>query len=248
MSISSPKDLEALMRIGRIVGLTVREMRESVRPGMTTLELDAIGAAVFARFGARSAPRLVYNFPGDNCISVNDEAVHGIPGDRALRPGDVVKIDVTAELDGYMADAATTVALAPAAKRKQQLAACAESALQKAIAVARAGQPIYTIGRAVEAEVTRRGFHVIPELCGHGVGRTIHEEPRFIPNYEDRRYNERLTDGMVITIEPIIAAGAGHITQDADGWTLRTIDGSPAAHAEHTIVVTKDRPIVLTAV
>src|SRR5215472_14381467 len=162
MSISSPKDLEALMRIGRIVGLTVREMKERVRPGMTTLELDAIGAAVFARFGARSAPRLVYNFPGDNCISVNDEAVHGIPGDRALRPGDVVKIDVTAELDGYMADAATTVALAPAAKRKQQLAACAESALQKAIAVARAGQPIYTIGRAVEAEVTRRGFHVIP--------------------------------------------------------------------------------------
>jgi len=248
MSIGSELDLQALRRVGRIVGLAIREMKEGIRPGLTTAELDAIGAAVLARFGARSAPMLVYNFPGANCISVNDEAVHGIPGDRALRPGDLVKIDVTAELDGYYADAATTVAIGPVSKRKQQLAACAESALHKAIAVARVGQPISAIGLAVQAEVTRSGFQVIPELCGHGVGRTIHEEPRYIPNYEDRRYNQRLTDGLVITIEPIIAAGTGQVASAADGWTLRTVDGSAAAHAEHTIVITPDRPIILTAV
>jgi methionyl aminopeptidase len=247
MSITSEEELAALRRIGRIVGLTLKEMAASVKPGMTTAELDAIGAAVLARHGARSAPQLVYNFPGATCISVNDEVVHGIPGSRALHPGDLVKLDVTAELDGYVADAATTVALPPISDKKRKLRDCAERALRDAIAAARWGHPIYEIGRAVQTEVERRGFSIIPELCGHGVGRTIHEAPNVL-NYEDRKRRERLTEGLVFTIEPIIASGGKKVRTDDDGWTIRTSDGSPAAHVEHTVAIAKDRPIILTAV
>jgi methionyl aminopeptidase len=247
MSIQTPEELEALKRIGRIVGLALKEMAAKVKPGMTTLELDQIGEAVLTQHGARSAPRLVYNFPGANCISVNDEVVHGIPGPRVFRAGDLVKIDVTAELDGFIADSATTVALEPVSLKKKKLRACAEVALQKGIAAARAGRPLYEIGRAVEAEVDRAGFSVIPSLCGHGVGRTIHEEPNIL-NYEDRRVRGTLTEGMVFTIEPIIAAGRENIRTGKDGWTIRTTDGSPSAHVEHTVVITKDKPIILTAV
>jgi methionyl aminopeptidase len=224
-------------------------MKEAVRAGVTTAELDAIGEAVLRQHGARSAPRLVYQFPGANCISVNEEAVHGIPGERVLGPGDLVKLDVTAELDGYYADACVTAAVAPVSKRKEQLAACAEAALAKAIGAARAGRPMYEIGRAVQAEVSARGFAVIPQLCGHGVGRTIHEEPRTVLNYEDRRVNgQRLAEGTVLTIEPIIAAGSPKIVTEDDGWTIRTVDRSPTAHAEHTLVITKDRPLILTRI
>ena len=247
MSIHTPEELEALKRIGRIVGLTLQEMVATVKPGMTTVELDRIGEAVLTRHGARSAPRLVYNFPGANCISVNDEVVHGIPGGRLLRPGDLVKIDVTAELDGFIADAADTVALAPVSGKKQKLRDCAEVALKRGIAAARAGRPLYEIGRAVEGEVGRAGFSVIPSLCGHGVGRTIHEAPNVL-NYEDRRVRGILTEGLVITIEPIIAAGREKIVTDKDGWTIRTADGSPSAHVEHTVVITNDEALILTAV
>jgi methionyl aminopeptidase len=247
MSIKTEEELEALRRIGRIVGLTIQEMAAAVRPGMTTQELDEIGEAVLTRYGARSAPRLVYNFPGANCISVNDEVVHGIPGGRTLKTGDLVKIDVTAELDGFIADSATSVALEPISSKKTKLRNAAEVALRKGIAAARAGRPIYEIGRAVGTEVASHGFSVIPELCGHGVGRTIHEAPN-VPNYEDRRQKDKLTEGLVITIEPIIAAGSRKIVNDEDGWTIRTADGSPSAHVEHTVVITKDRPIILTAV
>jgi methionyl aminopeptidase len=247
MSITTPKELESLKRVGRIVGLAIKEMAAAVKPGMTSAELDALGEAVLTRHGARSAPRLVYNFPGANCISVNDEIVHGVPGPRAFRAGDLVKIDVTAELDGFMADSATTVALGPISDKKRRLKNCAEAALRKAIAAAQAGRPLYEVGRAVETEVDRCGFNVIPQLCGHGVGRTIHEEPSVL-NYEDRKDRQRMTEGMVFTIEPIISAGSDQIVTAADGWTMRTSDGSPSAHVEHTIVVTKDKPIILTAV
>jgi methionyl aminopeptidase len=248
MSIETEEDLEALRRVGRVVGLTLREMKRAVRAGITTAELDAIAEAILAKHGARSAPRLVYAFPGATCISTNDEAVHGIPGPRALQSSDLVKLDVTAELDGYIADAAVTVGVGTVPARQQRLAACAATALQKAMRVARAGRPIREIGRAVQGEVERQGFRVLRELCGHGVGRTIHEEPRFIPNYDDGSATDLLAEGMVITIEPIISVGATHVQTAKDGWTLRTADGSPSAHAEHTIVITRGEPIVLTAV
>jgi methionyl aminopeptidase len=246
MSVKSNKDLTGLKAIGRIVSIVLREMARHVRPGITTGELDAIGARVLDQHGARSAPPMVYGFPGAICISVNDEALHGIPGGRAVEPGDLVKLDLVAEKDGYMADAAITVPVAPVAETARKLAQCAERAFHSAMQVARAHHRIFEIGRAVESEVRRSGFSVMRDFCGHGVGRTIHEDPQ-VPNYEDSRSRQRLTEGLVITVEPIIAAGAGDGVRDNDNWTIRTADGSLAAHFEHTIVVTRDAPILLTA-
>ncbi len=246
MSIQSEKDLRALARVGKVVGTTLEELKRVIRPGMTTAELDAYAEALLQAQGARSAPRLFYRFPGATCISVNDEAVHGIPGPRILQPGDLVKLDVTAELNGYVADAAVTVVLEPASAQGRKLGACAEAAFHQALHSARAGRHIYEIGRAIANEVERQGFSVLRELCSHGVGRHIHEEP-MIPNVEDRRASRRLTEGLVITIEPIISAGAETTVTAPDGWTEKTVDGSLSAHFEHTIVITRDRPIILTA-
>jgi methionyl aminopeptidase len=246
MTVESDKDLAALRNAGRVVRLAVEEMKANLQPGMTTAELDAIGAEVFERHGARSAPQLVYDFPGVNCISISDEAVHGIPGGRVIEPGDLVKIDVTAELDGYIADAAVTVALPFGPALHEELRDCAEAAFGRAVAVARAGRPLNKIGRVVETTVRRQGFAVLSALSSHGVGRTIHEEPT-IPNYYDHRLKTPLTEGLVITLEPIITAGHDRTFVAADGWTTKTTDSSSSAHYEHTIVVTRGSPIVLTA-
>jgi methionyl aminopeptidase len=246
MSIETEQDLAGLTHIGTIVGRTLRAMAAGVRPGMTTAELDALGARLLEQAGARSAPALVYGFPGANCISVNHEVVHGIPGQRVIQPGDLVKIDVTAERDGYIADAALTVPVPPVSPLARALCDCAEAALRQAIAVARAGRPVTEIGRVVERVVRRRGFAVIPELTGHGVGRRIHEPPA-VPNYPDPRLRDRLTDGLVITIEPILTAGSAKIVDEADGWTISAADGRLSVHVEHTIVVTRGRALVLTA-
>ena len=246
MTIESDRDLAGLRKAGRVVALALAEMKANLQRGMTTAELDAIGAEVLERYGARSAPNIVYGFPGVNLISINDEAVHGVPGNRTINPGDLVKIDVTAELDGYIADAAVTVALPPSPKVHERLRDCAEAALGRAVAVARAGRSLNKIGRVVETMVRRQGFTVLPEFSGHGVGRTIHEAPT-IPNYYDRRLKTTLREGLVVTIEPIISAGSSRAVEAGDGWTMKTLDGSPAAHYEHTIVITRGSPIVLTA-
>lgn len=246
MSIESERDWEGLRRVGRIVRLALAAMAKQARPGVTTKELDRIGAEVLRKHGARSAPQLVYGFPGSICISVNDEAVHGVPGARAIAAGDLVKLDVTAEKDGYMADSALTVAVPPVSDERRRLVACARSAFRKAMDAARAGNRVYDIGRAVETEVRRHGFVVIRELSGHGIGRSIHEPPS-VPNCFDRRSREPLTEGLVLAVEPIVAAGSGRFVEDRDGWTFRTADGSPSAHHEHTVVITRGRPVLLTA-
>lgn len=246
MSIESERDWLGLKLAGRIVFLALAAMRRHVRPGVTTAELDAVGERVLAEHGARSAPRLVYGFPAAICISLNDEAVHGIPGERAVAPGDLVKLDVTVEKDGYMADAAVTVPVPPVSAEKRRLVECARSAFFKALAVARAGHRVDEIGGAVEREVRRAGFSVIRELAGHGIGRAIHEAPS-VPNFADPGCREPLTEGLVITVEPIIATGSGRAVTARDGWTVRTADGSLSAHFEHTLVVTKGRPFLLTA-
>jgi methionyl aminopeptidase len=246
VTIETEEDLEGLKAAGRVVALALRAMRQHVGPGMTTAELDAIGKQVLDGHGARSAPKLVYGFPGTNCISVNDEAVHGVPGDRILRSGDLVKIDVTAELNGYIADAAITVPLHGATPRATSLARAARSAFQRAQYVARAGRPINAIGHAIEQTVKRHGFTVLPELFSHGVGRTIHEAPSY-PQYFDRRFKQPLWNGLVITIEPIISAGRPRSFNAGDGWTIRTADGALSAHHEHTIVITRGAPLVVTA-
>jgi len=221
-------------------------MRAAVRPGMTTAELDEAGAKVMREAGAKSAPQMVYQFPGVSCISLNDEAVHGIPGDRAVKEGDLVKLDVTIEKDGFMADAAETVAVGEVSEESRRLMACAQRAFEKAMLVARAGFRVSEIGRVVEREVRRAGFSVIRDLGGHGIGRTIHEDPR-VPNFADPAANQILTEGLVITVEPIIAAGSGRAFVAKDGWTVRTADHRPSAHYEHTLMITKAEPILLTA-
>lgn len=246
MSINSPGQLEKLRACGRIVAKALRAMAAAVRPGVTTAELSAIGSKILDDNGAQSSPPLVYNFPGDVCISINDEVVHGIPGPRVVQPGDLVKLDLTAVKDGYHTDSAVTVQVPPAQEQSRALARCAERAFRQALTAARVGNRTRDIGRAVEREVRRRGFHVIHELGGHGVGRTIHEEPR-VPNYAEPSARHLLTEGLVITIEPIIAAGSGSILHDRDGWTVRTADHSLSAHYEHTVVITKREPILLTA-
>jgi methionyl aminopeptidase len=246
VSITGPEELEGMRAAGEVVRLMIESMKREVRPGITTAELDAVGAGVMQKHGAKSAPAMVYNFPGTNCISVNEEAVHGIPGARALRDGDLVKLDVTVEKNGFMADAAVTVPVGNVSQENQRLIACAERAFAKAMLVARAGFRVSEIGRVVEREVRRNGFSVIRALGGHGIGRTIHELPR-VPNYPDPEARQVLTEGLVITVEPIIAAGSGRSFVAADGWTVCTADGRPSAHYEHTLVVTKGEPILLTA-
>ncbi|MBL8230382.1 MAG: type I methionyl aminopeptidase [Bryobacterales bacterium] len=246
MSIDSASQLDKLRAIGRIVRRTLDETAKFVRPGITTAELDSIGAHLLAEQGAESAPPKVYGFPGALCISVNEEAIHGIPGSRVIRDGDLVKLDLVAEKDGYFADAAITVGAGSISKTARTLADCAESAFRKAAQVARVGHRVCDIGGAVEQETRRRGFRVLRDLRGHGVGRTIHEEPT-VPNYYDREARTRLTEGLVITIEPILAATTGRAYLARDGWTIKTSDGSLAAHYEHTIVITRSAPILVTA-
>jgi methionyl aminopeptidase len=207
MSIESAADLAGMQQVGGVVALTLAEMKASARIGMTTAELDAVAASTFRRLGARSAPQLAYNFPGVTCISVNDEIVHGIPGPRRLEPGDVLKIDVTAELGGYIADAATTILLPPISPIAIRLKRAASQALEAALSAARTGKRVSVIGRAVESEARRSRFAVVRELCGHAVGRTIHESPS-VPNYEDRFSRDMLTEGLVIAVEPLRLAYA----------------------------------------
>lgn len=246
MSIESAGDWKGLRRVGRLVELTLQLLQENVRAGITTGELDRIAAAFIARHGGRSAPALVYGFPGTVLISVNDEIVHGLPGDRRLQSGDVVKLDVTLEAGGYIADAARTVIVDAGSEEAERLTACVKAAFEASLSVARAGNRVCEIGRVIENEVRRRGFAVVRGLTGHGVGRTIHEEPS-VPNYYDPFQQEILTEGLVLTIEPMISAGSERVTEDANGWTIRTRDGSLAAHYEQTLVIARGRPVILTA-
>ena len=211
---------------------------------MTTAELDDVAAARVRPPRRALRPALDYDFPGTMCISVDDECVHGIPGPRRLREGQLVKLDVTAELNGYYADACRTVAVGRARPREQRLAAAAQSALRKGLEAATAGANVGAIGAAVQTEVERRGFSVCAELTGHGIGRRIHEEPD-VPNVAVGRpdAHERARDHRRADHR----RRAGDVHVDDDGWTIRTDDGSPSAHAEHTIVITDAAPLLVTA-
>lgn len=246
MSIESASDLDGMREAGRVTTLVLNALVAHTVAGVTTADLDAVARKILVREGARSAPALVYGFPGTVLISINDEIVHGVPGKRRLRDGDLVSLDVTVEKDGFVADAARSVVIGEGTGLVRRLIAAAEQSLAAGVGVASAGVKVNEIGRAVQDEVTRHGFRVVRGLCGHGVGRTIHEPPD-VPNEFDRRQRAVLTDGLVLTIEPMITAGAAEPVQSADGWTLRTADGSLAAHCEHTIVITNGAPLILAA-
>jgi methionyl aminopeptidase len=246
MTIETDEDLQALLRVGALVARTLRELKTRVRPGISTGELDLVGERMLQRSGAVAAPRVVYGFPGALCISINEEAAHGIPGDRIIREGDLVKIDLTAELDGYMADAAVTVGAGVLAPARRKLITCAASALDLALRAAVAGRQLRSVGGVVETGVKKQRLSVVRELCGHGVGRTIHEEPHCIPSYFDPKATERLQAGAVIALEPHVTTGSGRLTSATDAWTLRTMDECAVANFEHTVAITRGRPIILT--
>jgi methionyl aminopeptidase len=247
MCIESPQQLQQLMVIGKIVGECLQEMQAAVRAGMTTQELDTIGAAFLAKYSAKSAPQITYGYPGVTCISINDEAAHGIPGKRVLQAGDLVKIDVSAEKNGYFADAALTVGVPPIDKHNQKLIDVALETLHQAIQAAKVGVPVNAIGKAADIYARRNGFQVIRDLPGHGVGLALHEAPS-VPSHFEKRARQPLINGLVITVEPHLTTGTNRVKQDADGWTLRTINGKTAANFEHTIVVTPDNAILITGI
>jgi len=247
LTISSEKDLKALQKIGEIVSITREEMIKAAKPGLSTKELDRIGEKVLSSYGARSAPKFEYNFPGYTCISINDEAAHGIPDSRILKQGDIVNIDVSAELDGYFADTGATVVLSEYDNFRKKLCDCSKVALFKGIKKAKAGLKINQIGKAIYNQAKSNEFTVIKNLTGHGIGRRLHEEPSYILNYFDMWDNQILTAGLVLAIETFISTGAEYVIEDRNGWTLKTPDKSVVAQFEHTVVVTDNEPIILTA-
>jgi methionyl aminopeptidase len=246
MSIESEKDLIALRKIGRIVANCLRAMSQALEPGMTTRELDEIGRKFLELHGATSAPQLTYQFPGTTCISVNEQAAHGIPGDRILNASDLVNIDVSAELDGYFADTGGSFIIPPESKLKRDLCLATKRALDLAINEATAGSLLNRIGRAIEAEALRNRLTVIENIGSHGVGRALHEAPGFIPGFYDPKDKRILRENQVITIEPFLSTGARQVFETGDGWTLATSKKHLTAQYEHTMVITKGRPLIMT--
>lgn len=246
MSITSEKDLEGLRKVGRIVARCLQYMHAKLEPGITTGELDEVGGKFLELHGARSAPKLVYNFPGHTCISVNEEAAHGIPGSKILQAGDLVNIDVSAELDGYFADTGGSAVIPPESPVHLKICSVAQKALKRAMREARAGAKLNRIGYAIEFEAKRHGLHVIENIGSHGVGRGLHEEPNFIPGFYDKKDSRILRENQVITIEPFISTGAREVYENGDGWTLVTNPGVFTAQFEHTIVITKGQPLIMT--
>ena len=246
MTIESQGDIDGIMNAGRVVARVRDTMLSAVEPGMTTAELDELGGALLERLGARSAPRVTYNFPGATCISINEEAAHGIPGKRIIQAGDIVNIDVSAELEGYFADTGGTIVVPPVTKIKARLCHATQLALKHALAEARAGAPINRIGKAIQRTAKSHGFKTIRNLAGHGIGRSLHEEPDGIVSYFDRHDTRRLRLGQVIAIEPFLSTKSTAVTEADDGWTLVGHPANLSAQYEHTIIVTRGAPIVAT--
>ncbi|MDQ3398080.1 MAG: type I methionyl aminopeptidase [Deinococcota bacterium] len=246
MSITSEDELEGMKSAGEVVAKALAAMKTAVEPGVTPAQLNDICGGVFAEHGAVSAPYLEYGAPVHAFVSVNADVVHGLPTNKPLEPGDVVKLDVTPNVAGFVADAAITVVVPPASKLATRLVACSEAAFWAAMGVAQAGRPLHALGRAIEREVKRRGFQVIWELAGHGVGRAIHEAPEVLNFYQPGNPT-KLTEGLVLAVEPMVAARAGRVETRSDGWTIGLQSGNLTAHYEHTVVVTNGKPLVLTA-
>lgn len=246
MTIETEDDVVALKRIGKIVSSVLHDMLDAAEPGMTTRELNSLGEQLLERHGARSAPKLTYNFPGSTCISINEEAAHGIPGDRVIFAGDVLNVDVSAELGGYFADTGGTRVVPPTNAQKTRLCHAIRTALEQAMKGARAGQPISGIGAAIERTAKTYDVKVIENLGSHGVGRALHEAPEHIPGYFDPTDKRMLKAGMVITIEPFLSTKSRVVTEASDGWTLVGVRGNLSAQYEHTMIITKGAPIVVT--
>jgi methionyl aminopeptidase len=248
VSVETPEELEGLRRAGRVVAAAIAAVRASARPGVTTEALDRVAEDVLDRAGARSGPVLTYGYPGAICLSVDEEIVHGVPGPTALRAGQLLSIDVAAELDGFHADAATTVAIGEVPGPTRRLLAAGRAALRAGLHAARAGAAMRDVGAAVERETRALGFHVARELTGHGIGRRMHEPPTvFNWPTPDPEASQVLTEGLVLTIEPMIVAARPHLALAPDGWTIRDRNGALSTHEEHTVMIRRGAPLVLAA-
>ncbi len=247
MTIEGDVDVIGLKAAGRVVANCLAHLQRITEPGMRTDEIDAVAAAYLLRYGAESAPMKTYDFPGATCISINEEVAHGIPGKRVVQAGDLVNIDVSADLDGYIGDTGGSFVVgAPADELQHRLLVAARRARDEAIATVRAGRELRWIGRTVEKVAREAGFGIIRNLGSHGVGRKLHEEPSFIPGFEDASDGRRFHEGMVITVEPFLTTGKSMVREGRDGWTLLNRPGSLSAQFEHTLIVTRGEPIITT--
>lgn len=247
MSITKESELTGMKRASEAVAHTLKEMCAYARPGMTTKELDNYGAMILRSFGAKSAPQLTYGFPGCTCISVDNEFCHGIPSERrVLKEGDLINIDVSAELGGFWSDNGCSFVLGADINRHQKLVEASKQILYKAICNIKGGVRIADIGHLMETEAKKHGYKVIKNLTGHGIGRSLHEEPSDIANYRNRFNLTRFRKNSVVAIETFIATTSTYAETLNDGWTMVGNKGGYMAQHEHTILVTDGLPLILT--
>jgi len=238
--LKSADDIVRMRRAGQIVALVLSRLGEAARPGVTTAELDRLAESVIRSFGGIPSFYGLYNYPANICVSINDEVVHGIPGDRVLKEGDLVSFDVGATVEGMIADGAASVGVGRVSERVEHLMDVTREALRKGIEQAKPGNRVADISRAVQEHAESHGYSVVRKLVGHGVGHAMHEPPQ-VPNFVDGEVggSPELVPGMTLAIEPMVNQGTREVVQDEDGWTYRTKDGSLSAHFEHTIAITE---------
>ena len=246
MTIGNEDELEQLRIVGRLVARTLAAMGEALEPGITTRELDQLGRALLERDGARSAPEVTYNFPGATCISIGPDVAHGIPGDAVVKAGDLINIDVSAEIDGFFGDTGASFAVPPTAPRIERLCRDGRRAMWSGIRAVKAGGRLNDVGRAIEGFARKNGYSLVRNLASHGVGRSLHDEPREIATWDDPSDTRRINEGLVFTIEPFLSLGADWVEERPDGWTLYPPGGEATVQYEHTLVATSRGPVVLT--
>lgn len=249
MTISNEDELDRLKEIGRIVADTLATMGRAIEPGMTTRELDALGRALLERAGATPAPELCYGFPGATCISVNEEIAHGVPGNRRIAAGDLINIDVSAQKNGVFADTGASFAVPPVSKAIERLCRDGRRAMWTGIRQTGANKPLSGIGEAVGAFARRNRYTLVRNLASHGVGHSLHEEPTEIATWPDRSERRIMNEGLVFTVEPFLSLGAEWAQdggQAGDAWTLFSSPRAPTVQYEHTVVATRNGPLVVT--
>lgn len=246
MTISDDDNLARLKEVGRIVANTLHAMGKAIEPGMTTDELDQIGRNLLEAAGARSAPELVYSFPGATCISVNEEIAHGIPGPRRIEQGDLINIDVSAEKDGLFADTGASFAVPPVAKSIERLCRDGRRAMWTGLRQVGTGKPLAGLGQAIGAFARKNRYTLVRNLASHGVGTSLHEEPTEIATWPDPSERRIMGNGLVFTVEPFLSLGAEWAEEGDDPWTLYSSPRAPTVQYEHTVVVTRNGPLVVT--
>jgi methionyl aminopeptidase len=246
MTISNEDDLNKLQEIGRIVANALEAMSSALEPGMTTAELDAIGRRHLENAGARSGPELVYDFPGATCISVNEQIAHGTPGSRRIEAGDLVNIDISAEKNGVFADTGASFAVPPITNTTKRLCRDGRRAMWVGLRQVRANRPMAGIGEAIGTFAQKNGYTLVRNLASHGIGHSLHEEPKEIATWPDRSERRIMEEGLVFTVEPFLSLGAEWAEDGDDSWTLLSQPRALTVQYEHTVVATRNGPLVLT--